>query len=74
MARNDGRAFAASLAERAAGVLDACTRCGRCVEVCPMVEPAGLDAAQAPDIVSGVLDLIAGGAGAEDAARWAARA
>ena len=71
MARNDGRAFAASLAERAAGVLDACTRCGRCVEVCPMVEPAGLDAAQAPGIVSGVLDLIAGGAGDEDAARWA---
>ena len=68
---NDGRAFADSLAERAADVLDACTRCGRCVEVCPMVEPAGLDAAQAPGIVSGVLDLIAGGAGAEDAARWA---
>ena len=68
---NDGQAFVDSLAERAAGVLDACTRCGRCVEVCPMVEPAGLDAAQAPGIVSGVLDLLAGGAGAEDAARWA---
>ena len=68
---NDGQAFVDSLAERAAGVLDACTRCGRCVEVCPMIEPAGLDAAQAPGIVSGVLDLLAGGAGAEDAARWA---
>ena len=68
---NDGQAFVDSLAERAAGVLDACTRCGRCVEVCPMVEPAGLDAAQAPGIVSGVLDLLAGGAGTEDAARWA---
>ena len=68
---NDGQAFVDSLAERAAGVLDACTRCGRCVEVCPMIEPAGLDAAQAPGIVSGVLDLLAGGAGTEDAARWA---
>ena len=71
MAMNDGRAFADSLAARAEDVVDACTRCGRCVEVCPMVEPAGLDAAQAPGIVSGVLDLLAGGAGAEDAARWA---
>ena len=71
MAVNDGQAFVDSLAERAGDVLDACTRCGRCVEVCPMVEPAGLDAAQAPGIVSGVLDLLAGGAGTEDAARWA---
>lgn len=71
MAMNDGRAFADSLAARAEDVVDACTRCGRCVEVCPMVEPAGLDAAQAPGIVAGVLDLLAGGAGTEDAARWA---
>ena len=71
MAMNDGRAFADSLAARAEEVLDTCTRCGRCVEVCPMVEPAGLDAAQARGIVSGVLDLLAGGAGTEDAARWA---
>ena len=71
MAMNDGRAFADSLAARAEDVVDACTRCGRCVEVCPMVEPAGLDAAQAPGIVAGVLDLLAGGVGTEDAARWA---
>ena len=68
---SDGRAFADSLAARAEEVLDACTRCGRCVEVCPMVEPAGLDLAQARGIVSGALDLLAGGAGTEDAARWA---
>ena len=68
---NDGRTFVDSLAERSADVLDACTRCGRCVEVCPMVEPAGLDASRAPGIVSGVLDLLAGGAGTEAAATWA---
>ena len=71
MNNGNGRAFVDSLAGRAADVLDACTRCGKCVEVCPMVEPAGLDAADAPGIVSGVTDLLAGGAGTGEAATWA---
>ena len=41
--------------------LDACTRCGKCVEACPMVEPAGLDPANAIAIVEGILDPLAGG-------------
>ena len=68
---NTAQAFVDSLAERSEGILDACTRCGRCVEVCPMVEPAGLDASQATGIVSGVLDLLAGGEGSGAAATWA---
>ena len=68
---NNGQAFANSLAGRTADVLDACTRCGKCVEVCPMVEPAGLDASHAPGIVSGVMDLLAGGEGTGAAATWA---
>ena len=36
-----------------------------------MVEPAGLDRAHARRIASGVLDLLAGGTGTEDASRWA---
>ena len=68
---NDAEAFVDSLAARSADVLDACTRCGRCVEVCPMVEPAGLDASRASGIVSGVMDLLAGGEGNEAAATWA---
>ena len=71
MNNGNGQAFADSLAGRAADVLDACTRCGKCVEVCPMVEPAGLDAADAPGIVSGVTDLLAGGEGTGEAATWA---
>jgi heterodisulfide reductase subunit D len=40
-----------------------------------MVEPAGIDvgngAANAPAIVEGILDLLAGGEGTPDAERWA---
>src|SRR5665213_3059682 len=56
---------------RVEDTLDACPRCGKCVEACPMVAPAGLDPANSVAIVDGVLDLLAGGAGTPDAARWA---
>jgi Fe-S oxidoreductase len=35
-----------------------------------MVEPAGLDKTNAPAIVGGILDLLAGGPGTPDAERW----
>src|SRR5215469_7480288 len=67
--------FVEALHDRVEDVLDACTRCGKCVAACPMVEPAGIDlgagAANAPEIVEGILDLLAGGEGTKDAERWA---
>ena len=68
---SNGRAFVDSLAQRTRDVFDACTRCGKCVEVCPMIEPAGLDAANGTEIVAGVLDLLSGGAGTQSASTWA---
>jgi Fe-S oxidoreductase len=70
-----GSLFLDALNSRVEETLDACTRCGKCVAACPMVEPAGIElgaeAANAPVIVAGVLDLLAGGEGTPEAERWA---
>jgi len=66
-----GGLFMEAVKARVAETLDACTRCGKCVAACPMVEPAGLDPANAVAIVDGTLDLLAGGTGTPDAERWA---
>src|SRR5579862_7253190 len=66
-----GGGFMEAVQARVAETLDACTRCGKCVEACPMVEPAGLDPANAVAIAEGTLDLLAGGPGTPDAERWA---
>jgi hypothetical protein len=75
MAESGGSLSLDALRRRVDETLDACTRCGKCVAACPMVEPAGIDlgndAVNAPAIVGGILDLLAGGEGTPDAARWA---
>jgi heterodisulfide reductase subunit D len=75
MAESGGSLSLDALRGRVDETLDACTRCGKCVAACPMVEPAGIDlgndAVNAPAIVGGILDLLAGGEGTPDAARWA---
>ena len=65
------QAFAGAFAARVqADILDACTACGACVDACPMALPGGVDTADKPAVVRGVLDLIAGGEGTADARRW----
>jgi len=63
--------FAEALAARTQDVLDNCTRCGRCFEVCPMTAPAGIAGKNAADVVGGVLDIIRGGSGSPASERWA---
>ena len=63
--------FAAALQARTQEVLDRCTRCGRCFEICPMPAPAGISERNAADVVDGVLDIIRGGHGSPESARWA---
>ncbi|MBV9858519.1 MAG: (Fe-S)-binding protein [Alphaproteobacteria bacterium] len=49
----------------------ACTRCGDCFRACPMTDPAGLGQADPSATAQGIVSLISGGEGTEDAVRWA---
>ena len=40
--------FEQALGARVDDMLDACTRCGKCVDACPCVKPAGTEAAGFP--------------------------
>src|SRR5207237_3161356 len=53
--------FETALSGRVDRMLDACTRCGKCVEVCPSVKPAGIAETKSEDIIGGVLDIVRSG-------------
>ena len=67
----NGISFEAALDSRVAQMLDACTKCGRCVEACPSVRPAGIAHVSGPDVIAGVLDIVRTGAGPDASRRWA---
>jgi Fe-S oxidoreductase len=64
--------FETALGERVEEMLDACTRCGKCVEVCPSVRPAGISDTKSEDIIDGVLGIVRTGNGPEASRKWAA--
>ena len=63
--------FEAALNDRVSDMLDACTRCGKCVEVCPSVAPAGIADASPADVIGGIIDLVRSGDGPEASKKWA---
>lgn len=66
--------FEAALKARADAMADACTRCGKCVEVCPATEAAGLTVEQRQDpvhVIDGIIDIVRHGQGNEAARKWA---
>jgi Fe-S oxidoreductase len=63
--------FEIALDLRVADLLERCTSCGACVEVCPTPEAAGIDASDPRAIAGGVLDILRGSAQPEASARWA---
>jgi heterodisulfide reductase subunit D len=67
----DGVSFIDVLKAQTDQILDACTRCGKCAEACPMTGPAGVDTSDSPALIDGVLDLLRGGPGTAGAERWA---
>jgi Fe-S oxidoreductase len=63
--------FEQALAARVDHILDACTGCGKCVEVCPITGPAGMADADPQAVVAGVLDILRTGTGPEASRAWA---
>ena len=64
-------AFETALAARVGEMLDACTKCGKCVEVCPITGPAGVAEASPKAVIAGVLDILRFGDGPEVSRAWA---
>ena len=65
-------AFMTSLDARAREIVERCTSCGRCVEVCPTAGPAGVDRSDPRAVVSQVLEILQGGGDPKSqGARWA---
>ena len=64
-------AFETALAARTSDMIDACTRCGKCVEVCPVTGPAGVGDAAPQDVIGGVIDILQGGEGTAASLAWA---
>ncbi|HEY1234479.1 MAG TPA: (Fe-S)-binding protein [Candidatus Binatia bacterium] len=65
-------AFIASIDLRVRDIIDRCTRCAKCVEVCPTAIPAGIDITEPNQIVGDVLEILRGGGDATSrGARWA---
>jgi heterodisulfide reductase subunit D len=62
--------FEDALSGRVDEMIDACTRCGKCVEVCPVKDPAGV-AAPAREVIDGVIEILRTGEGPAPSRRWA---
>ena len=62
--------FETALAARVTAMADACTRCGKCVEVCPVTGPGGV-AAEPRAVIDGIIDIVRTGDGPEASRKWA---
>ena len=59
-----------ALNDRVAEMTAACTRCGKCVEACPVTDAAGVTA-EPRAVIEGVLDILRTGDGPEASRKWA---
>jgi len=67
----DHATFESALAGRVDDILDACTRCGKCFEVCPITDAAQVADAQPVAVLEGVMDILRTGEGPPAAEKWA---
>ena len=64
------RAFETALAARTEAMAAACTRCGKCVEACPITGPAEVRASP-HSVIDGVIEILKHGSGPEASRKWA---
>jgi len=62
--------FESALQARVDQMVDACVRCGKCVEVCPAAVPAGVSGTSV-EVIGGIIDILQHGDGMESARKWA---
>jgi heterodisulfide reductase subunit D len=62
--------FETALAQRVEAMADACTRCGKCVEVCPVTGPGGVQA-EPGAVIAGIIDILRTGEGPQASRKWA---
>ena len=63
--------FETALASRVDEMLDACTKCGKCFEACPITGAAGIAEADPRATIAGVLDIVRTGDGPAASRKWA---
>jgi len=63
--------FETALTERVDAMLDACTKCGKCFEACPITGAASIADADPQATIAGVLDIVRMGDGPELSRKWA---
>src|SRR5215470_20241783 len=66
-----GPSFETALADRVDEMLNACTRCGKCVAICPTTAPAGIAAEDPQEIITGIVDILRNGSGPQASRIWA---
>jgi heterodisulfide reductase subunit D len=64
-------AFETALTARVDAMLDACTRCGKCFEACPITGAAGVADADPKAAIAGVLEIVRSGEGPAASRKWA---
>src|SRR3989449_9608514 len=63
--------FETALASRVDAMLDACTKCGKCFEACPITGAAGIADADPREVIAGVLEIVRMGDGPDASRKWA---
>src|SRR5689334_7696645 len=62
--------FESALSARVTAMADACTRCGKCVEACPVTGPGGVNA-EPSAVIAGIIEILRTGDGPEASRKWA---